>query len=78
MKILIAGALGFMGREVKKLCEDGYKGAILAGGVDPFGEGENVFKSFSDVPEAMEIDCIVDFSHHSAVADVIACIEGKL
>ena len=66
MKILISGISGFMGREVKKLCLEGYKGASLAGGVDPFGEGEGIYKSFSDVPRELEIDCIVDFSHHSA------------
>ena len=77
MKILISGISGFMGREVKKLCEDGYKGACLAGGVDPFGEGENVYKSISDVPEAMEIDCIVDFSHHSATPALLEFAKAR-
>ena len=67
MKILIHGICGHMGREVLTLCEAGYRGAECIGGVDSFAKGGEtflVYKDFSDVPEA-EIDCIVDFSHHT-------------
>lgn len=71
MKILISGISGFMGREVKKLCLDGYKGASLAGGIDPFSEDDGVYKSLSEIPEGLDIDCIVDFSHHSATEGLL-------
>lgn len=68
MKILVNGIGGFMGREVAKLCQSGYRGASLFGGVDlnPTEEfGVAVVKSFSDVENPENIDCIVDFSHHT-------------
>jgi len=71
MKILISGISGFMGREVKKLCLEGYKGATLAGGIDPFSEDCEVYKNLSDVPADLDVDCIVDFSHHSATAGLL-------
>lgn len=68
MKILVNGIGGFMGREVARLCLSGYRGAELFGGVDlkPTDEfGARVVSSFSDIDNASEIDCIVDFSHHT-------------
>ena len=68
MNILVSGILGYMGREVVKLCESGYRGAALAGGVDPGATGEEkftVYTSFS-AASAVGVDCIVDFSHHTA------------
>jgi len=73
MKILINGICGHMGREVLALCEAGYRGAECVGGVDPYAKGNEtycVYKSFSDVPAA-EIDCIVDFSHHTVTAELL-------
>ena len=68
-----------MGREVEKLCAEGYRGAKLIYGVDPgfCGEGGlNVYKKLSDVPSISEIDCIVDFSHHSAVGELLSFAEA--
>ena len=74
MNILISGICGFMGREVEKLCTDSYRGARLSFGVDISAKGErdNVVASFSDVPYDAPIDCIVDFSHHSATSALLA------
>ena len=68
MKILISGYAGFMGKEVKKLCLEGYKGAELVLGVDPNADPSDslAVRSFSEVPEDTAIDCIVDFSFHTA------------
>ncbi len=66
MKILVSGIGGHMGREVAVLCEKGYRNAALAGGVDPGAVGENIYPTFADVPENADIDCIVDFSIHTA------------
>ena len=62
-----------MGREVEKLCISGYRGARLAGGVDYFANGDTpgVYKSFDLVKSPEEIDCIVDFSHHSITPDLL-------
>ena len=67
MKILINGIGGRMGAEVKKLVLDGYRDAELACGVDtnPVSIPEApVYTSFADVKES--VDCIIDFSHHTA------------
>ncbi len=68
MNILLSGILGYMGREVVKLCEKGYRGSVLTAGVDPNAVGDEkvpVYKSFEDAL-ASGADIIVDFSHHSA------------
>ena len=67
MKILINGIGGRMGAEVKKLVLDGYRDAELACGVDinPISIPEApVYTSYADVKES--VDCIIDFSHHTA------------
>lgn len=67
MKVLISGIGGFMGREVLKLCKNGFKGACAVCGVDAFAEGDvegvKTFKTFDEVD--VDVDCIIDFSHHS-------------
>ena len=76
MKILLNGICGHMGREVATLCADGYRGAALAVGVDPFALGNEApvsVKSFKelDIDVISGIDCIVDFSHHSCVSELL-------
>lgn len=68
MEILVNGALGYMGREVTRLCDAGYKGARAAALVDMAG-GDGVFADLSEVE--CGIDCIVDFSHHSATVSLL-------
>ena len=68
MNVLINGISGFMGREVAKLCKNSYRGSALYAGVDPNAKGDEcelLFKSFDEIDNTDEIDCIVDFSHHS-------------
>ena len=73
MRILINGISGYMGREVEKLCLEGYKGASVAYGVDPSSDGTcpKTVKSLDDITDVSEIDCIVDFSHHTAVVGLL-------
>ena len=56
-----------MGREVAKLCYEGYRGANLAFGVDPSPcqLDAAVYPSLDDVITTDGVDCIIDFSHHS-------------
>ena len=81
MNILISGICGFMGREVEKLCLDGYRGARWSVGVDISADGsrENLYSSFDEVPYDAPVDCIVDFSHHSAVKTLLKfAVERKI
>lgn len=72
MNILLNGIGGHMGREVVALCEAGYRGAVLTVGVDPTPTSASVptYTSLSDVPD-MPLDCVVDFSHHTAIGAVL-------
>lgn len=74
MNILLNGICGHMGKEVVKLCEAGYRGARLVVGVDPNAvgnEAETSVCSFKDIISINNVDCIVDFSHHSCVGELL-------
>ncbi len=73
MNILLNGYLGHMGKEVAKLCEEGYRGSSLAVGIDPAGKDVSIplYGNCYDVPADIKIDCIVDFSHHSCVISLL-------
>lgn len=73
MRILISGYNGKMGQEVAKLAAEGYRNAELIGGVDLAGGPSGSVpcaSSFADAPT--DVDCIIDFSHHSATNDLLA------
>lgn len=75
MNILLNGISGHMGKEVVKLCKEGYRGASLIAGVDRVADPTSltpIYDSLSLVPYDTDIDCIVDFSHHSCVGDILA------
>jgi len=82
MNILINGICGFMGKEVAKLATAGYRGASLAVGVDPSSNGDEApvsVKSFKEIISISDVDCIVDFSHHSCAPALLDfCKENKL
>ncbi len=74
MNILLNGISGHMGREVVKLCEAGYRGATLAVGVDPNvcgNEAPIAVKGYSEIMNLDGVDCIIDFSHHSCVGELL-------
>lgn len=72
MNILVNGALGHMGREVIELCKAGYRSASFAVGVDTNSEAQaNIYKSFDEIDTASNIDCIVDFSHHTSTSALV-------
>lgn len=79
MKILVYGILGYMGKEVRKLCEASYRGAEFSSGVDVFADGKDelVYSSLEDVPNIEEVDCIVDFSHHEATKGLLEYAVSK-
>ena len=72
MKILLSGLCGHMGREVVKLTDAGYRDIELAAGVDAFADGDAPVpcaKTFADA--AANVDCLVDFSHHSLTHELM-------
>lgn len=74
MNILVNGICGFMGQEVAKLCRAGYRGAELAVGVDPSADGTEApvsVKNLKDIIAINNVDCIIDFSHHSCVSSLL-------
>lgn len=73
MKILINGICGHMGREVAALCASGYRGIGIAAGVDPRSDGADdfIYRNFDEISPDTDIECIVDFSHHTCVIDLL-------
>ncbi len=65
MKIIVNGAAGRMGTEVLKIVDKGSRGADLAYAADREGTGYMPISSF-----AGDADVIIDFSHHTATAEV--------
>lgn len=73
MKILLHGLCGHMGQEVVKLVAAGYKNAILTAGVDAFATGNEPVPCAKNFDSAdHNVDCIVDFSHHSQTLPLLA------
>ncbi len=78
MKIILSGIGGFMGAELAKLANAGYRNSSLTAGVDPNAKGTYTvpvapsFERLQEIPGAEEADCIIDFSHHSATGDLTA------
>ena len=80
MKLLISGLCGHMGNEVAKLAMAGCRGAEFSGsvGVDINACGSegipcahNFTEASADAAIYTNIDCIVDFSHHSLTRDLL-------
>lgn len=79
MKILLNGIGGRMGKEVTRRVLEGYKDTVLVAGVDAFGADAPVpcYKSFDEVTE--DVDCVIDFSHHSLTEGLLSfCKQKKL
>lgn len=71
MKVIINGALGKMGLEITKLVCEGYYGASLAAMIDKNAlPTDNAYTAIADY--CGEADVIIDFSHHSAVSELLS------
>lgn len=76
MRILVSGLGGAMGRETARLASKGYRGATLAGGVSPHGCRDFNVPCAADFSGAVRnVDCVVDFSHHSATAELLRFVK---
>lgn len=79
MKILVSGLGGYMGGEVATLALNEFKGASLAGGIDPRGctsYDVPCFASYDEVKKALSagsfsFDAIIDFSHHDGTKELL-------
>lgn len=69
MKLIVNGAAGHMGQALCALIAQGRQGAELAAMVDRC-PGEGMLGALADFDG--EADCIVDFSHHAATAELTA------
>ncbi len=71
MKIIINGAGGRMGRALRAKTDD------VAAMIDPFVQEEGMLAALTEF--SGEADCIVDFSNHAGVGDLLAyAVERKL
>ena len=78
MKILICGVGGRMGREVAKLALDGVRGAEVVAGFDVVPLDTREFVTYTDWSAVTEeIDCIIDFSHHTATEALLSFAKAK-
>lgn len=68
MKVLISGAMGFMGREVAKLCAA--QGVEVVAGVD-IVSGQADFPLYTDYENVPVADVIIDFSNWKPGADLL-------
>ncbi len=80
MKIIINGIGGRMGGVVFSICREQCD-IEAAAGVDAWNLPENMpiptYKSLCDIKE--EADCVVDFSHHTATAELLSyCVANSL
>ena len=72
MKVLVSGLYGHMGREVAALLKKGVEGGELTAGVSLDIDGTfdvPCSESFEEAP--CDVDCIIDFSHHSCTKDLL-------
>lgn len=78
MKILLSGICGHMGKEVEKLALAGYRGAELAAGVDYNSDGTASVPCADSFDAAYtDVDCIIDFSHHSCTEALLSFSVGN-
>ncbi len=78
MKILVSGLGGAMGKIVGEMCLQGVRGAELAGGVDPFYKGGFEAPCAKSFDEAItDVDCVIDFSHHSATNALLTFVKAN-
>ena len=80
MKVLIHGSTGRMGKILCELLTNGYQDLTLAACVSPEETADPancIYTSLADV--ACDVDCVIDFSHHTAVGGLMDfCVAKNL
>ena len=73
MEILLCGFDGHMGKEVRALTKNEYRGIKLKAGVDPNASAEAECPCSKDFASAeRNVDCIVDFSNHVCTKELLS------
>lgn len=80
MNIIVHGCTGRMGKIVTEMIEDGFHGHSLAAGVSPDCPSGLVPRRCVSLDEFDgSADCVIDFSNHSATADLTSyCVRRAL
>ena len=80
MKVLIHGSTGRMGTILCNMLKSGYPGLELAAQVSPDAVSDPVNCVFTSLQEVnCDVQCVIDFSHHTAVEELLAfCIRKNL
>jgi 4-hydroxy-tetrahydrodipicolinate reductase len=75
MNILFHGICGRIGQETVRITREGYRDANLVCGVDLHATESlgdlPCYTSFDRIDRALNIDCIIDFSHHTAIGPLL-------
>ncbi len=72
-RIILNGAGGRMGREIMRILSEGFRNCTLVAVVEARGLEAVPYPAFKDIADCdVEADCIIDFSHHSATASLMA------
>ncbi len=75
MNILFHGICGRIGQETVRITREGYRDANLVCGVDLHATESlgdlPCYTSFDRIDRALDIDCIIDFSHHTAIGPLL-------
>ena len=80
MKVLIHGSTGRMGKILCELLCAGYPGLELTAQVSPEAVSDPANCVFTSLAEVnCEVECVIDFSHHTAVSALMDfCVAKKL
>lgn len=78
MNIILSGANGAMGQFIQKLVNENTNLNIVAGIDKNFADTANFnqYSSFKDVPDDLNADVIIDFSHFSVVDELLDYCEN--
>jgi 4-hydroxy-tetrahydrodipicolinate reductase len=78
-RLILHGCNGKMGQVISDLCAEDESCEIVAG-VDEIGKCDRSYPCYAIIEDCMEVaDCLIDFSHVSAVDKVLHyCMEKKL
>ena len=78
MKVLIHGSTGRMGTILCNLLKAGYPGLELAAEVSPEAVSDPANCVFTSLQEVnCPVECVIDFSHHTAVGALLSFCEEK-
>ena len=80
MRVLIHGSTGRMGKILCELLENGYQNLTLAARVSPEETADPASCVYTSLAEVCcDVDCVIDFSHHTAVGGLLEfCVAKNL